>query len=57
MMAAAGPFTTSDSLDMDPLHDLLGVVGREQPNVLVLVCVCVCVCVCVRVCVDTRDMI
>ncbi len=36
-MVAAGPFTTSDNLDMEPLHDLLGVVRRERPSVLVLV--------------------
>ena len=57
MIAAAGPFTTSDDLEMEPLHDLLKIVKTERPNVLLLVgqcmtkligcCVCVCVCVCV----------
>lgn len=37
MIAATGPFTTSDNLDMDPLKDLLRVVEREEPNVLLLV--------------------
>ncbi len=37
MMMASGPFTTSDSLDMAPLHDLLAVVSREGPSVLLLV--------------------
>jgi len=37
MIAATGPFTTSDSLDMDPLRDLLSVVTREKPDVLLLV--------------------
>lgn len=37
MLAAAGPFSTTDSLDMKPLHDLLRVVGEEQPSVLLLV--------------------
>ena len=42
MVAAAGPFTTSDSLDMEPLYNLLEVVKREKPNVLLLVCLSVC---------------
>ena len=37
MVAAAGPFTTSDSLEMGPLRDLLEVVEREKPDALVLV--------------------
>ena len=37
MVIAAGPFTTSDSLDMDPLSDLLRVVDTETPDILVLV--------------------
>ena len=36
-MAAAGPFTTSDNLDMEPLRDLLSVVERSRPDVLILV--------------------
>ncbi|XP_065915346.1 DNA polymerase alpha subunit B-like [Dysidea avara] len=36
MVVAAGPFTTSDSLDMDPLSDLLRVVSTETPDILVL---------------------
>ena len=48
MVVAAGPFATSDSIEMDPLHDLLGIVRSEEPDVLVLVspwlvsCLCVC---------------
>ena len=37
MVAAAGPFTTSASLEMGPLRDLLDVAEREKPDVLVLV--------------------
>ncbi len=37
MMVAAGPFTTSDNLDMTPLHDLLKKVSMERPTVLLLV--------------------
>ena len=37
MVAVAGPFTTSDSLEMDPLKDLLNVVAGEKPDALVLV--------------------
>lgn len=37
MVAAAGPFTTSDSLEMGPLKDLLKVVAGEKPDALVLV--------------------
>ena len=36
-MVAAGPFTTSDSLDMVPLSDLLKSVAEERPDVLILV--------------------
>lgn len=48
MLAAAGPFTTSDSLEMEPLRDLLRVVEVEKPDVLLLVCLCVHICVCVN---------
>ena len=37
MVMAAGPFSTSDSMDMTPLHDLLTAVERERPSVLMLV--------------------
>jgi len=37
MVIAAGPFTTSDSLDMDPLSDLVRVVDTETPDILMLV--------------------
>ena len=37
MVAAAGPFTTSASLEMGPLKGLLKVAEREKPDVLVLV--------------------
>ena len=37
MVIVAGPFTTSDSLDMNPLSDLLRVVDAETPDILVLV--------------------
>ena len=37
MMVAAGPFSTSDSLGMAPLHDLLAQVSVEHPSVLLLV--------------------
>ena len=37
MLCAAGPFSTTDSLSLDPLHSLLDVVEREKPNILLLV--------------------
>lgn len=37
MLVSSGPYTTSDSLDMAPLHDLLSVVSQECPSVLLLV--------------------
>jgi len=37
MMCAGGPFTSSDNLLYEPLHDLLSAVREEQPDVLVLV--------------------
>ena len=37
MIAATGPFTTSDNLDMGALRDLMEVVKQEKPDVLVLV--------------------
>ena len=36
-MVAAGPFSTSDSLDMTPLDDLIAIVKREGPDILLLV--------------------
>ena len=51
MVMAAGPFTTSDNLEMEPLQQLMRIVVTERPDVLILVCVCVCVCV-VCVCVQ-----
>jgi len=37
VITAAGPFTTSDSLDYAPLRDLMIRVIREKPDVLILV--------------------
>lgn len=37
LLAAAGPFSTSDSLDMAPLNDIIRQVREEEPNVLLLV--------------------
>ena len=37
LLAAAGPFSTSDSLDMAPLNDLIARVRGEEPDVLLLV--------------------
>ena len=34
---ASGPFSTSTDLNFDPLEDLLGVVAKEKPDMLVLV--------------------
>eukprot|EP00904_Undaria_pinnatifida_P004135 jgi/Undpi1/13722/HiC_scaffold_9.g03375.m1 len=36
VFAAAGPFTTSDSLVYEPLNDLLGAVRAARPDVVVL---------------------
>lgn len=36
IFAAAGPFTTSDSLKYEPLNDLLGAVRAARPDVVVL---------------------
>jgi DNA polymerase alpha subunit B len=36
LLAAAGPFSTSDSLDMAPLDDLIARVRGEEPDVLLL---------------------
>ena len=37
MIAATGPFTTSDNLEMGGLGDLMEVVKQEKPDLLVLV--------------------
>ena len=37
MIAATGPFTTSDSLEMEALKDLIEVVKLEKPDILFLV--------------------
>lgn len=37
VITAAGPFTTSDSLNYAPLEDLLSRVVREKPDLLILV--------------------
>ena len=37
MIAATGPFTTSDNLEMGALRDLMEVVKREKPDLLILV--------------------
>jgi hypothetical protein len=37
MMVATGPFTTSDSLLYEPLTDLISIVQRDKPDLLILV--------------------
>ena len=39
MIAATGPFTTSDNLEMGALRDLMEVIKQEKPDLLVLVIV------------------
>ncbi|KAL5466791.1 hypothetical protein EMCRGX_G030940 [Ephydatia muelleri] len=36
MVMAAGPFTTSDNLEMEPLQQLMRIVVTERPDVLIL---------------------
>ncbi|KAH9305014.1 hypothetical protein KI387_009418, partial [Taxus chinensis] len=36
MLIAAGPFTTTDNLEFEPLIDLLAYARRKQPNLLLL---------------------
>ncbi|XP_064393232.1 DNA polymerase alpha subunit B-like isoform X2 [Halichondria panicea] len=36
LMTAVGPFTTTDNLDLQPLRDLLELVQRDRPHVLIL---------------------
>ena len=38
ILTAAGPFTTSDSLQFDALNDLIKIVQKEKPDVCILVC-------------------
>ena len=35
-MIAAGPYTTSDNLEMIPLSDLLSHVTNYKPNILIM---------------------
>lgn len=37
IMSVAGPYTTSDNLNYDPLYDFMGVVLKERPDVVVMV--------------------
>ena len=37
LLVASGPFTTNDNFKYEPLMDLLQVVKRDKPSVLVLV--------------------
>ena len=37
MIAATGPFTTSDNLEMGALRDLMEVVKQEKTDLLILV--------------------
>jgi len=37
LVVAAGPFTLADRLNFTPLQDLLQLVRRDKPDVLVLV--------------------
>ena len=37
MIAATGPFTTSDNLEMGALRDLMEIVKQDRPDVLILV--------------------
>ena len=37
IMSVAGPYTTSDNLNYDPLYDFMSEVLREQPDVVVMV--------------------
>lgn len=36
-IVATGPFSTSDSLDMAPLNDIITITREEQPDILLLV--------------------
>lgn len=37
IMSVAGPYTTSDNLNYDPLFDFMDVVMREKPDVVIMV--------------------
>lgn len=37
-IVAAGPFTTSDNLEYEPLVELLDYARKKQPNLILLVC-------------------
>lgn len=37
ILVAAGPFALSDTLSYEPLNDLIDLIKRDQPNILVLV--------------------
>uniref|UniRef100_H3AL79 DNA polymerase alpha subunit B n=1 Tax=Latimeria chalumnae TaxID=7897 RepID=H3AL79_LATCH len=36
VLVACGPYTTSDSINYDPLKDLIEVINRDQPDVCIL---------------------
>ena len=36
MLVAAGPYTTTDNLDYQPLEDLMRVIAATKPDVAVL---------------------
>ena len=36
IMAASGPFTTSDNLEYEPLVDLVNIINKEKPDVVLL---------------------
>lgn len=38
VVTACGPFTTTNNISYLPLQDLLQVVSKETPDVLILVC-------------------
>lgn len=37
LMTVAGPYTTSDNLNYDPLYDFMMVVAQEKPDVVIMV--------------------
>ena len=49
LLAAAGPFSTSDSLEMTPLDDVITRVKEEQPSILLLVSGSLCLSLCLPV--------
>uniref|UniRef100_A0A6I8N3K0 DNA polymerase alpha subunit B n=1 Tax=Ornithorhynchus anatinus TaxID=9258 RepID=A0A6I8N3K0_ORNAN len=38
VVAASGPYTTSDSITYDPMMDLIAVINRDRPDVCILSC-------------------